>query len=55
MKVSPLTLAGTALVLLLVPFQAATQRLKRVASWNYYLQTLLDRERLAMTELAAPA
>lgn len=34
----------------LVPFEAATARLKCVAPWNYYLQTLLDRERLAMSD-----
>jgi 6-phosphofructokinase 1 len=32
----------------LVPFESATCRLKQVLPWSYYLQTLLDRERLAL-------
>jgi 6-phosphofructokinase 1 len=32
----------------LVPFEAATAQLKQVAPWSYFLQTLLDRERLGL-------
>lgn len=32
----------------LVPFETATCQLKQVVPWSYYLQTLLDRERLAL-------
>ena len=32
----------------LVPFTAATAQLKQVAPWSYFLQTLLDRERLVL-------
>jgi 6-phosphofructokinase 1 len=34
----------------LVPFETATARLKQVVPWSYYLQTLRDRERLALLE-----
>jgi 6-phosphofructokinase 1 len=38
----------------LVPFRVATARLKQVAPWSYFLQTLLDRERLALLGPAKP-
>lgn len=34
----------------LVPFETATAQLKQVVLWSYYLQTLRDRERLALLE-----